>query len=82
MRGMAYTNWIESFWAMLKRANLAVFRNLSYKHLQRSMAEFSGMHNIHPPHTAEQLRVTASSAFANRLPYAGVIRPKHHASQR
>ena len=76
VRGMAYTNGIESFLAMLKRANLGVLHRFSFKHLRPCVAEASGRQNIHPLHTAEQLRATVSSAFANRLPYAGVIRPK------
>ena len=82
VRGMANTNGIESFWAMLKRAYIGVLHHFSYKHQHHYVATATGNHNIHPLHTTEQLRVTASSAFANRLPYAGVIRPKHHASQR
>lgn len=76
VRGMAYTNGIESFLAMLKRANLAVFRHFRYKQMYRYVAEATGRHNIHPLHMSEQPRVTVISAFANRLPYAGVIRPK------
>lgn len=38
--GKAYTNSIESFWAMLKRGYYGVFHHFSWKHLHRHLAEF------------------------------------------
>ena len=81
VRGMAYTNGIESFWATLKRAYIGVLHHFRYKQMYRYVAEATGRHNIHPLHTSEQMRVTVISAFANRLPYADINRPKHPRQQ-
>jgi transposase-like protein len=39
--GMAYTNGIESFWALLKRGLYGSFHHVSKKHLQRYVNEFA-----------------------------------------
>jgi transposase-like protein len=39
--GMAYTNTIESVWAVLKRGYYGIFHNFSVKHLQRYLDEFA-----------------------------------------
>lgn len=39
--GMAHTNGIESFWAILKRAVMGTFHNISKKHLSRYVKEFT-----------------------------------------
>ena len=41
VRGMAHTNGIESFWAILKRAYHGTFHHFSAKHLQRYIDEFA-----------------------------------------
>ncbi len=43
---MAHTNGIESFLAMLKRANLGVLRHFSFKQMYRYVAEATGRHNV------------------------------------
>ena len=82
VRGMAHTNGMESFWAMLRRADLGVFRHFSYKHPHRYVAEAASGPKVRALDTAAQMHVIVRDAFANGLPCAGVIRPKHHASQR
>lgn len=39
--GMAHTNGIESFWALLKRGIYGTFHHISKKHLQRYVNEFA-----------------------------------------
>lgn len=41
VKGMAHTNGIESFWAILKRAYIGTFHNFSAKHLARYADEFA-----------------------------------------
>ncbi len=42
VRGQAYTNGVESFWALLKRGYEGTYHWMSEKHLNRYVAEFSG----------------------------------------
>lgn len=39
--GMAHTNGIESFWALLKRGLYGTYHNVDKKHLQRYVNEFA-----------------------------------------
>ncbi len=69
VRGMAHTQGIESFWAMLKRAHDGTFHKMSPKHLQRYVSEFSGKHNIRESGTLAQMRDTAARLVGRRLLY-------------
>jgi transposase-like protein len=46
VRGVAHTNGIESFWALLKRGHYGVFHQISVKHLHRYIAEFETRWNM------------------------------------
>ena len=69
VRGMAHTNGLESFWAMLDRAYMGTFHKISRKHLHRYVGEFQGRHNRRPLDTDEQISTMARKAFGRRLRY-------------
>ncbi len=74
VRGRAYTNSLESFWAMLKRGYMGVYHQMSKKHIHRYVAEFQGRHNQRPLHTEEQMRAIVQGAAGKRLRYRDLIR--------
>ena len=55
VRGMAHTNGMESFWAMLKRGYVGTYHKLSPKHLDRYVTEFAGRHNVRDADTVDQM---------------------------
>ncbi len=71
--GMAHTNGIESFWAMLKRGYIGTYHQMSAKHLHRYIAEFAGRHNVRQLNTAEQMGALARGMQGKRLRYADLI---------
>ena len=68
--GMAHTNGIESFWALLKRGYHGTFHHISPKHLQRYVAEFATRHNLRPQDTATMMGDTVARMVGKRLTYA------------
>lgn len=73
VRGMAHTNGIESFWAMLKRAHKGIFHKISPKHLHRYIADFAAKHNIREADTVAQMGALAAGMVGKRLTYAALI---------
>lgn len=73
VHGMAHTNGIESFWAMLKRGYTGTFHQISVKHLHRYVSEFAGRHNARPEDTIVQMTGLARGAAGKRLRYADLI---------
>ena len=71
--GMAHTNGIESFWAMLKRAHKGVYHKMSKKHLHRYINEFAGCHNVRPLDTIAQMSLLALGMAGKRLRYQDLI---------
>ncbi len=73
VRGMAHTNGMESFWAMVKRGYQGTYHKMNPKHLQRYVGEFSGRHNIRPADTLEQMAATVAGLVGKRLRYRDLI---------
>ena len=71
--GMASTNGIESFWALLKRGYYGTYHKMSIKHLSRYVNEFSGRHNVRPLDTMTQMAMAARRLAGRRLSYADLI---------
>ena len=71
--GMAHTNGIESFWAMLKRAHKGVYHKISPKHLQRYVDEFAGRHGIRELDTLNQMQSVVSGMVGKRLMYRDLV---------
>ena len=66
---MAHTNGIESFWAMLKRGYHGTYHQMSPKHLDRYVTEFSGRHNAREADTIDQMQRTVRGMAGKRLRY-------------
>ncbi|MDE0370175.1 MAG: IS1595 family transposase [bacterium] len=73
VRGEAHTNGMESFWAMLKRGYHGTYHRMSFKHLQRYVAEFAGRHNIREMDTIDQMIHVAAAMVGRRLMYQDLV---------
>ena len=73
VRGSVHTNGIESFWSMLKRGYHGTYHRMSFKHLQRYVAEFAGRHNIRDLDTADQMAHVAAAMVGQRLMYRDLV---------
>ena len=71
--GMAHTNGIESFWAMLKRAHKGVYHKMSAKHLQRYVDEFAGRHGVRERDTIDQMQSIVAGMVGKRLMYRDLV---------
>ena len=75
--GMAHTNGIESFWALLKRGYHGTFHQMSREHLFRYVNEFATRHNIRKRDTLEQIDYVVDNMEGRRLKYADLIDHTH-----
>ena len=73
VNGMAHTNGIESFWALLKRGYHGTFHHVSEKHLSRYVREFAGRNNIRDFDTIDQMAMLACGMVGKRLRYQDLI---------
>lgn len=69
VNGMAHTNGIESFWALLKRGYYGVYHYMSVKHLPRYINEFSNRHNTADLSTMDFIGATVARISGRRLTY-------------
>lgn len=80
--GMAHTNRMESFWAMLKRGYHGTFHQVSPDHLSSYVAEFSHRHNERPLDTIDQMGGAVKGMNGRRLTYDELIAQGPHARKR
>ena len=73
VNGMAHTQGIESFWALLKRGYHGTYHHMSKKHLGRYVGEFAGRHNDRPSDTIDQMQAMARNMGGKRLRYTDLI---------
>ena len=74
VNGMAHTNGIESFWALLKRGCYhGTYHHMSEKHLDRYVGEFSGRHNDRSRDTLDQMQAIARNMAGKRLMYRDLV---------
>jgi transposase-like protein len=74
VRGQAYTNGVESFWALLKRGYYGTYHKMSAQHLSRYVDEFATRHNACGSTTKEQMEATLSGTVGKTLPYKELTR--------
>ena len=73
VNGMAHTNGIESFWALLKRGYHGTYHHMSEKHLSRYVNEFSGRHNARNDDTIKQMSKLVEQMPNKRLKYSSLV---------
>ena len=73
VNGMAHTNGIESFWALMKRGYHGTYHHMSEKHMSRYVNEFSGRHNARNADTIDIMAKVATNMLGKRLRYRDLI---------
>ena len=67
---MARMKGIESFWAMLKRGFDTSYHHLSAWRLLRYLIKLSGMHNLCPKTTEDQMARIVKGTMGRRLSFS------------
>jgi len=72
VKGMAHTNGIESFWALLKRGYNGTFHHFSTKHVRRYVDEFATRQNRRNYDTLSQINLSIRNS-GGKLGYTHLI---------
>jgi len=70
--GNAHTNTIENFWSTLKRSLYGIYHQVSDKHFQRYLNEFSARYNARLNSPTEKINLTLNNT-KGRLSYKSLI---------
>lgn len=81
VNGMAHTNGIESFWALLKRGYHGTYHHMSERHLERYIQEFAGRFNIRELDTILQMALVAKRMEGKQLTYEELIQSGSESNQ-
>ena len=73
VNGMASTNGIESFWALLKRGYHGTFHHFSEKHADRYINEFAGRFNLRERDTVDIFKAVTRGMEGKRLRYRELV---------
>jgi transposase-like protein len=73
VNGMAHTNGIESFWALLKRGYYGIYHYMSVKHLNRYVNEFANCQNTLKLCKLDFMASTIQNMLGRRLTYKDLI---------
>ena len=73
VRGMAHTNGMESFWALLKRGYIGIFHHFTWKHAHRYLAEFESRWGLGKMPGGRRLDALLGYTPGLRLTYAELI---------
>ena len=77
VNGMAHTNGIESFWALLKRGYHGTYHHMSPWQLQRYVNEFEGRFNDRNFDTIDQMKRCFDGMIGKRLTYQRLKNSKY-----
>ena len=73
VKGLAHTNGVESFWALMKRGIHGTYHQMSVKHLGRYVDEFAGRHNQREADTMDQMGAMVRGLEGKRLRYRELV---------
>lgn len=73
VRGGVWTNGIESFWSMIKRAIMGVYHKISKEHLGKYITEFVARQNMRARDTIDQMKLIVEKFEGKRLKYCELV---------